>query len=185
MASEAPDDEELVRRFRRGAPHALDTLVARYVRRAIGVAREYTLDLDEAEDVAQEAFTRAVRSLDRFDDRQRFAPWFFTILRNVGRNARRDVRRNEPLDTAHHLPSSHSAGAAAVDAELRMKIDAELAAMPATQASCFRLCEMEGFSAQEVSDMMGIAPPTVRTHAHRARLKLRAALRALGYEAPE
>ena len=174
-----------MRRFRAGAPHALDELVERYVRRAVGVAREYAADLDEAEDLVQEAFQRAVRGLDRFDDRQRFAPWFFTILRNIGRNATRTARRTESLDACGELVSPDGTGEGATESELRHHIDRELAGMPAQQAACFRLCEIEGFSAPEVGDMMGLAPPTVRTHAHRARLKLREALGKLGYEAPE
>jgi RNA polymerase sigma-70 factor (ECF subfamily) len=180
----ATDDEDLVRRFRAGAPHALDQLVERYVRRAMGVAREYAADLDEAEDLVQEAFQRAVRALPRFDDRQRFAPWFFTILRNVGRNATRGTGRIQSLDATGDLISAERTGDDAAESELRQHIDRELAGMSAQQAACFRLCEMEGFNAQEVGDMMGLAPPTVRTHAHRARLKLREALRKLGYEAP-
>ena len=173
-----------MRRFRAGAPDALDQLVERYLRRAIGVAREYTADLDEAEDVVQEAFQRAVRALPRFDDRQRFAPWFFTILRNVGRNANRGTGRTQSLDAAGDLASAERSGDGAAESELRHHIDRELAGMSLQQAVCFRLCDIEGFSAQEVAEMMGLAPPTVRTHAHRARLKLREALSKLGYEAP-
>ena len=185
MLPGTPDDEELIRRFRAGAPHALDQLVERYIRPAVGVAREYAADLDEAEDLVQEAFQRAVRGLARFDDRQRFAPWFFTILRNIGRNATRTNGRMQSIDTAGDFPSTERGGDQITETELRRHIDRELAAMPAQQAACFRLCEIEGFSAKEVSDMMGMAPPTVRTHAHRARIKLRDALRRLGYEAPE
>ena len=173
-----------MRRFRAGAPHALDLLIERYVVRAMGVAREYASSLDDAEDLVQEAFQRAVRALPRFDDRQRFAPWFFTILSNVGRNARRGTARREPLDAAGQVASREEPAGDASEAELRQHIERELAAMPAPQAACFRLCQIEGFSAQEVGDMMGLAPPTVRTHAHRARLKLRDALTRLGYEAP-
>jgi RNA polymerase sigma-70 factor (ECF subfamily) len=174
-----------VRRFRAGAPHALDLLIERYVARAMGVAREYASSLDDAEDLVQEAFQRAVRALPRFDARQRFAPWFFTILRNIGRNAVRGAAQRESLDAADGVASPEQSMADASDTELRRHIERELAAMPASQAACFRLCQIEGFSAQEVGDMMGLAPPTVRTHAHRARLKLRDALTRLGYEAPE
>lgn len=184
MSTGAPSDEELVRRFRAGTPQALDQLVERYVRPAIGVAREYSADLDEAEDLIQEAFQRVVRGLPQFDTRQRFAPWFFTILRNLGRNEIRRTARMQPLDTINPA-SRERPGEDAINAELRREIDRELSSMPAQQSACFRLCEIEGFSSHEVGEMMGLAPPTVRTHAHRARVKLREALRALGYEAPE
>lgn len=173
-----------MRRFRAGVRIALDQLVERYIRRALAVAREYTLDLDGAEDLVQDAFQRAIRGLAQFDDGQRFAPWFFTILRNAGRNQRRQVARMRPLNEIAELPSRDQSGDAATASELRHHIDQELEQMSSQQSACFRLCEIEGFTAQEVGDMMGLAAPTVRTHAHRARLKLRDALRKLGYEAP-
>jgi RNA polymerase sigma-70 factor (ECF subfamily) len=182
LSTGAPDDEELVRRFRAGSTTALDTLVERYIRRALAAAREYADDLDSAEDLVQIALQRAVRNLAQFDDRQRFAPWFFTILRNLGRNLRRDSARWQSIDTIDDQPSQHQSSHDAIAADLQHHINHELARMSSQQASCFRLCDIEGFSAQEVADMMGLRPPTVRTHAHRARLKLREALRALGYE---
>lgn len=181
MTTGAPDDEELVRRFRAGAREAFDTLVERYIRRAMAVAREYAADLDETEDLVQEAFQRTVRGLARFDDRQRFAPWFFTILRNVSRNAVRRNARTESLDGID-VAAAEQTGERASEADLRAHIERALARMPVQQATCFRLCEIEGYTAQEVGEMMGLAPPTVRTHAHRARIKLRDALGTLGYD---
>lgn len=132
----------------------------------------------------QDAFLRTLRELHRFDDRRSFRPWFYAILRNLGRNAA--ARRNRQVDDgAADSLVARASGDAAADAELRGIIERELAGMTEQQAASFRLCEIEGFSALEVADMLGISPATVRTHAHRARLKLRASLTDRGYRSPE
>jgi RNA polymerase sigma-70 factor (ECF subfamily) len=173
-----------VRLARAGEAQAFDRLVERYLRGALAVALEYARDRDEAEDIAQDAFLRALRELHRFDDRLSFRPWFFTILRNLGRNALARRVRQAGDDAAADTLAAPARADAAADAELRGIIEMELADMTSLQAASFRLCEIEGFSAREAADMLGIAPATVRTHAHRARLKLREVLTARGYREP-
>jgi RNA polymerase sigma-70 factor (ECF subfamily) len=158
--------------------------VERYLRGALAVALEYGRDRDDAEDIVQDAFVRTLRELHRYDDRRAFRPWFFTILRNLGRAAA--TRRTHIANAAVYVDSSatHDSLDTAADTELRQLIEQELASMTSLQSASFRLCEIEGFSAIEVADMLGIAPATVRTHAHRARLKLREVLTNRGYRSP-
>jgi RNA polymerase sigma-70 factor (ECF subfamily) len=159
--------------------------VERYLRGALAVALEFARDRDEAEDIVQDAFIRALRELHRYDDRLPFRPWFFTILRNLGRNAARRWTRQVDTPVANFAIAGGSGPAdATAAAELRALVDRELAGMTSQQAASFRLCEIEGFSAQEVGEMLGVAPATVRTHVHRARLKLRAVLTNRGYRSP-
>lgn len=171
-------DSELVRRTRDGDREAFGTLVARYLRPALAVAWEYTLARDDAEDLVQDGFHRALRALDRFDPRRPFRPWLFTIIRNVARNAaERNARWSaaaipdelpsndpDPLDEAHR-------------ATLRDRIGTGLEMLPPMQRACFRLCDIEGFDGHEVAEMLGLNSATVRTHRHRARQALREALR--------
>lgn len=177
-------DEVLVRLARAGEARAFEQLVERYLRGALAVALEYARDRDDAEDIVQDAFVRTLRELNRFDDRLTFRPWFYTILRNLGRNAA-EKRSRQPGPLVDDVVSDdHRATDPAADAELRRLVEQELAGMSAQQSASFRLCEIEGFTVQEVADMLGIAPATVRVHAHRARLKLRTALTARGYRSP-
>jgi RNA polymerase sigma-70 factor (ECF subfamily) len=155
--------------------------VERYLRGALAVALEYARDRDDAEDIVQDAFVRTLRALDRYDDRLPFRPWFFTILRNLGRNAAERQARIANTNVLDDAAASGPSADTAADAELREIIDRELSGMTQLQSSSFRLCELEGFSAIEVADMLGIAPATVRTHVHRARLKLRDVLTRRGY----
>jgi RNA polymerase sigma-70 factor (ECF subfamily) len=173
-----------VRLARAGEAHAFDQLVERYLRGALAVALEYARDRDDAEDIVQDAFVRTLRELHRFDDRLAFRPWFYTILRNLGRNAAERRARTSTQSISDDTTATHHAADAAADAELRQLIETELAGMTQLQAASFRLCEIEGFNASEVGDMLGIAPATVRTHTHRARMKLREVLTRRGYASP-
>lgn len=88
-------DSELVVRAWRGEGEAFGTLVRRYLRPALAVAWEFAPSRDDAEDLVQDAFHRALRALPSFDAGRPFRPWFFTIVRNLGRNAaERDVLRH-------------------------------------------------------------------------------------------
>jgi RNA polymerase sigma-70 factor, ECF subfamily len=80
-----------------GAKHGdhgnFETLVELYMGRAIGVAMGYVRNRDDAIDMANDAFFRVYKHLDRFREGERFAPWFFRILRNCCLNFLEKRRR--------------------------------------------------------------------------------------------
>lgn len=176
-------DQELVRRARRGDASAFDRLVRRYLRPALAVAWEFSDSRDDAEDVVQDAFHRVLRGLDGYDDSRPFPPWFFQIVRNVGRNAvARDQRwKTEPL--AETLPATETELSEIERWEVRRRIGEELEVLSPMQRSCFRLCDLEAYGAGEVAEMLGLSDSTVRVHLFRARKALREALRPLREEA--
>jgi RNA polymerase sigma-70 factor (ECF subfamily) len=180
MKLDHAQDLELVTLARRGNRDAFGALVSRYLRPALAVAWEYAPTRDDAEDLVQDAFHRTLRSLDRFDETRPFGPWFFTILRNVARNA---AARNSRW-TSVAVPDEVSADIDdpeedAHRAVLRESIQEGLDVLPQMQRTCFRLCDIEGFDGTEVAEMLGLSAATVRTHRHRARATLRAALKRL------
>lgn len=185
MRDEPLDDAELVRRTLDGDGAAFDALVRRYMRPALAVAWELTATLEDAEDVVQDAFLRALRALASYDARRPFPAWFFTVVRNVARNAAasravRDRRRADlAAADAHDGARSPADDGAAERGELRGHLERALDDLPPMQRACFRLCEGEGFSTAEVAAMLGVTESTVRVHVHRARRTLRTALRFL------
>jgi RNA polymerase sigma-70 factor (ECF subfamily) len=152
-------------------------LVSRYIRPAIAVAWEFADTLEDAEDLVQEAFRRVVDALPRFDAERPFAPWFFTILRNVARNATsaRSLRLHAALDD--NVKDETPAPDELIDyLELVARVDLELESLPDMQRACFRLCVLEGFSSRDVAEALGVSDRTVRTHVHRARKTIRKAV---------
>lgn len=90
-------DAVLIRAARAGSESALEVLFRRHWRHVNQAAYLVCLDRAAAEDIAQEAFLAAVRSLERFDNRRPFAPWLHRIVVNRAidwtrmRAARREV----------------------------------------------------------------------------------------------
>jgi len=183
MNLDSVTDNELVSQARQGSARAFGVLVSRYLRPALAVAWEYAPTRDDAEDLVQDAFHRALRGLPNFDTRRPFRPWFFTILRNVARNAAERHSRWRMVAVLDELPAAEEDPEdAAHRAGLRASIQEGLDVLPPMQRTCFRLCDIEGFDGNEVAEMLGLKAATVRTHRHRARATLRDALRRLNDE---
>jgi RNA polymerase sigma-70 factor (ECF subfamily) len=177
--TEDPDLDRLAAKARAGDEMAFGHLVRRLVRPALATAWELAATREDAEEVVQDAFARAWRELPRYDPGRPFAPWFFTILRNLGRNAaRRDRRWNtveleDPVDGGE--PADTEDDSEGLAPELVLAALEELSPM---QRACFRLVRLEGFPTAEVAAMLGIDGATVRVHIHRATRALRGRLGA-------
>ena len=76
-------DAELVQQALGGSQAAYHALVARYATPAVNLATRMVQDRALAEDLAQEAFVRAFERLATYDQKRRFASWFFQILHNL------------------------------------------------------------------------------------------------------
>ncbi len=174
MTSGELSERDVIRGAQSGDERMYRELVSRYVRRALAVAWEFTDTLDDAEDLVQEAFRRAVVALRRFDADRPFAPWFFTILRNVARNAAgaRAVRLNAALEES--APDAGPTPEELVEyLELEAQVNLQLELLPDMQRACFRLCVLEGLSSTEAAVALGVSDVTVRTHVYRARQAMR------------
>jgi RNA polymerase sigma-70 factor (ECF subfamily) len=99
-------ERALIRGAQAGSEQDLEELFRRHWRRAYRVAYLIVHDHAAAEDIAQESFVAAVRTLDRFDRSQPFTPWFSKIVTNRSidwarsRAARREVADDLPEQTA-------------------------------------------------------------------------------------
>jgi RNA polymerase sigma-70 factor, ECF subfamily len=110
-----PTEQGIIRRARGGSEADLELLFRRHWPRAYRAAFLIVHDHAAAEDIAQEAFMAAIRNLDRFDRRRRFAPWLAAIVTNRAidwtraRTARRETIELEPepvLPTSTSPPSA-------------------------------------------------------------------------------
>ncbi len=177
MTPSEVSDQELIRRALTGDELAYRQLVDRYVRQAMAVAWEFTETLEDAEDLVQEAFRRAVSALERFDTSRPFRPWFFTILRNLARNAAGARARRVIFALDETVPDEQPTPLDVVEkVELQARIDLELESLSEMQRVCFRLCVLEGLGSAEVAEALGLSDATVRTHVYRARNALRLAM---------
>ncbi|MGH7446322.1 MAG: RNA polymerase sigma factor [Longimicrobiales bacterium] len=173
------DVDGLAARARGGDQQAFEALVRRLVRPALAAAWEFVPTREDAEDIVQDAFARTWRELARYDAARPFAPWFFTILRNVARNATRSDRRWSKVSLTDEVIADEQRHTSeepdSLDRiELAGRVHAALGELSPMQRACFRLTDIEGFGSAEAGEMLGVSESTVRVHAHRARKALRA-----------
>jgi RNA polymerase sigma-70 factor (ECF subfamily) len=178
-AEPEPDETLLLARARQGDLAAFETVVRRYQRRVYGVALRIVRAHDVADDVAQEAFVRSWRSLDRFELGRPFGPWVCRIAANLAVNHVRSPRsREEGLPEGHAETPSADAGplGAVLDAEARRVLDEAVAALSPEQRAVFVLRTVEEMSYEEIAGTLGISPGTVMSRLFRARERLAKAL---------
>ncbi len=171
------DEAELVERVQRGDSTAYDELVRRHSRRAFAVAWRIMGRREDAEDLVQEAFMAALNRIDSFERGRPFAPWLLRIVMNRGMNA----RRARALRLTDEIPHDVSAGDTSPHddierRELTERLQAAMAALPERQRMVLQLFELDGLSAADVAEVLGISAGTVRWHAHEGRAALRRAL---------
>ena len=178
----AASDADLARRVQCGDAAALEALVRRYVRAIHAVAASYLAAPEDVDDAAQEAFLRALRAIESYDPRPPFAPWLYQIARNVARNHVAAASRWRTEVVPRTLESDAPPPDTSLErAEIRARVNAAMASLPDQQRMAFHLADVEGYSSEEVARIMGLSAGTVRSHVHRARKSLRAALaRSLG-----
>jgi RNA polymerase sigma-70 factor (ECF subfamily) len=179
QAGPGPDEAFLLARARQGDLAAFEEVVRRYQRRVYGVALRIVRAHDVADDVAQEAFVRAWRSLDRFDLGRPFGPWVCRIAANLAVNHVRSPRaREEGLPEGHAETPSADPGplAAVLDAEARRVLDGAVAGLSPEQRAVFVLRAVEEMSYAEIAEALGISPGTVMSRLFRARERLAKAL---------
>jgi RNA polymerase sigma-70 factor, ECF subfamily len=177
-AGEAPGDRELLLRVQNGDADAFDILVRRYLGRARVVARRLMQDPDDADDLVQDAFLRALDRIATFDVARAFEPWFTRLLVNLGLDQRRKqkVRRTE-----RHDPEIFAGGVSPEQeverAELKESLGKALEGLSGRQRLIVTLFEIDGHSTEEVADMLQVSQVTIRWHLHQARRTLRETLR--------
>ncbi len=129
-----------------------------------------------AEDVTQEAFVKAYQAFDRFRGEASLETWFYRILVRQAHNYRRwrAVRTLWQRESEEEFPDPKSGVQG--DPGLRRRIARALDQLSRRQREAFVLVHLEGFTVQECADFLGKPSGTVKSHLHRALVKLRAEL---------
>ncbi|HEU5467667.1 MAG TPA: sigma-70 family RNA polymerase sigma factor [Steroidobacteraceae bacterium] len=172
-----PADDAIIQLVRAGrGREAFEQLVPAYRRRVFALAYGILRDRAAAEDLAQEVFVRLWQALPRYDGRARLSTWIYAITRNAAVSALRARRRSVSMSDAAVLAEVEDVAAAPAadpeDARLRRAVDA----LPDKQRQAVTLYYLDERTVDEVAEMLGLPVNTVKTHLHRARASLRAAL---------
>jgi len=129
-------------------------------------------DQQAAEDVAQEAFLRAYKALPRFRDEARLETWFTRILIRQAHNHRRKHRKT-PLPA---YMASLAVCPPFPDPGLKARVAQALESLSRGQRETFVLVYLEGHTVAETASILRRSPGTIKTHLHRALVRLRSEL---------
>ena len=169
-ASGTLTERQLIRLAADGDARAIRTLYDRYAPRVYAVVRRIAADDDLAQDYAQEAWIRAIRALPTFRGDARFSTWLHRIAVNAAlqslRKADTRARREE-------------------NSLLQKRLERALDALPEGMREVLILHDVEGYTHEEIGDVLGVTSGTSKSQLFKARAKMRALLSGLSGAAQE
>jgi RNA polymerase sigma-70 factor, ECF subfamily len=165
------EDHELVRQAREGDGGAVRALYQRHARRVLAIVRRLAGDEALAEDWAQEAWVRAIRALPTFRGDAQFSTWLHRIAVNSalhGRRSReRKAGREAPID---EFVATRPMGGNVV---LKLQLQRALDQLPEGMRRVLVLHDVEGYTHEEIGEMLGVNPGTCKSQLFKARAKMR------------
>ncbi len=185
-------DQALVQRVQSGDQHAFELLVAKYQRRIFRLISRFVSDPATAEDIAQETFLRAYRAIGRFRGDSQFYTWLYRIAVNTAkRSASAGARGPVFQENAHssegeetfpgseQLSTVETPEAVMASREIADAVKNALDGLPEELRTAIVLREIEGLSYEDIAQLMGCPPGTVRSRIFRAREAIARQLRPL------
>jgi RNA polymerase sigma-70 factor (ECF subfamily) len=168
-------EAELIERAREGDPGAIQALYRHHARRVYAIVRRVAGEDALAEDCAQEAWIRAIRALPTFRGEARFSTWIHQIAVNCALAARRwrDRRAGRETPLSDTIPEAPADDATV----LRVRLERALARLPAGMREVLVLHDIEGYTHEEIAEILGITPGTSRSQLFKARARMRELLR--------
>jgi RNA polymerase sigma-70 factor (ECF subfamily) len=185
------DDKQLAAQAAQGREGAYRELLGRYERPVFSLVYRMVRDRTLAEDLAQEAFIRAFNAIHSYNPRYKFSSWIFKIANNHTidhlRRKRLDTvsihgsphasTQEEAVQTSVVVESSDENPEEFVEhRELGSLIEQAIGELRPEYRSVVLLRHVEGYSYDEIADILDLPLGTVKTYLHRARSELKEAL---------
>ena len=184
-------DTKLVEQAKMGDRRAFGKLVKRYQNKVLYLAYDLIGNYHDAQDIAQNVFFQAFRSLPYFKAQSSFSTWIYRITTNAAIDYQRSKKRrqsmslNQPLtdnETDSELidlleDQNQSIDKKIEHQDLKALIEKTAAELAPQQRAAFMLKYFHDKSTKEIAEILNCDPVTVRGHILRATLKIRAKLR--------
>lgn len=187
-SDELESDSYLVERALDGDIAGFEKLVTRYQNKIMGyVGRMVNGDREEAEDITQETFIKAYRSLDSFRGQASFSTWLYKIATNLCIDRARTKKRrpqqayslDEPMDKdeegggGREISDSRFEPSKGVERdELRTLVRETVGEMPEKQRQVLIMCDLQGMPYEEIAEALDIPLGTVKSRIFHARADL-------------
>ena len=181
---EKQPDRYYIQQVVSGQPAAFAALVDKYKSLATGIAFKITGNIQDAEEVAQDAFVKAYRALPGFKGDAKFSTWLYRIVYNtaISRARRRSfvavsLDYAELTETEFEQIGNQLASLRA--AEQTRYLDLALAQLPADENLLLTLFYLHEKSVAEIKDITGFSPANIKVKLFRGRQKMYAYLQKI------
>lgn len=185
MSAVEPSDDDLLAATARGEERAFGALVARHAGRARALALRLTQNTADADDLVQEAFTRAFAAAARWQAQGiRFSTWLHRVVVNLAADEgrKRRVRRSVTLDEVPEAIDGRPDASEALErSERAAALRRAIAELPERQRQALVLTYGSGLPNAEVATVLGISVEAVEAALSRARSTLRRDMRKEGW----
>lgn len=195
MTEPEPSDESLLSAARTGDRQALETILERHQAQVYRFGMKMCRDPEDAKDVLQDTLLAMARGVRDFRGTSSISTWLYTIARSFCIKKRRrskfapEPERSLETDAAAEAKHLGAAGGAPDEAlagrQVERALEQAIAALDPMYREVLLLRDVEGLSAPEVAEVVGVSVQAVKSRLHRARLSVRERIAPLlGMEAP-
>ncbi len=183
------DDYKIIKSIIDGNISEYELLVKKYQLRIINLCQKYTKNYHDAEEVSQEAFVKAFKSLSSFRFESKFYSWLHRIAINCSLNYINSKEKSKEKETisensglndkrlSEDLPDKYLELESLAD-DVKRTYDS----LSVDLREVFKLTDIDGLSYEEISNKLKIPIGTVRSRLHRAREALLASVNDRNYE---
>ena len=178
------DESQLIEQSLAGDPEAYAALVSQHQKMIRAMTFRMTGSLDDAEELAQDAFLRAYQQLGSFGGGSKFSTWLCKIAINLSLDWRRREHRRDDIHAkwAAEAVAESSPGGEFPD-ELSRRVQSALDRLPVKQRAAIVLTVYENQSHAAAAKILGCTEATISWRVFAARRKLKHLLKDLSHEA--
>ena len=166
-------EPQLVERVRDGDHAAARELYDAHVERVFRICYRFAGEDHLAQDFTQETFVRAFTKIDTFRGEAAFGTWIGSIAASVSLNGLRKVKRFRGRETELADDFRAAPPPSRLEPDLEAKLTRAVDDLPEGYRTVFILHDLEGYTHEEIGDMLGIQSGTSKSQLFRARARLR------------
>lgn len=181
-------DGELILDFKGGNQQSFEELIKRYSNKAYSLAARLTRNAEDAEEVLQDVFVTVFRKIDGFEGKSSFSSWLYRVTVNAALMKLRKKRQNQTVLVDDMQPQTKEAiinkkceNSDCDSITLRNQIfdvlEDAIQKLPDDYRPVFILRDVDGLTSREVSKILDLTVPAVKSRLHRSRMMLRRRLR--------
>lgn len=182
--SSKKSDLELIEEFRQGNQQSFEELIGRYSTKAFSLATRLTRCQEDAEEVLQDVFVTVYRKIAGFEGKSSFSSWLYRVTVNSALMKLRKRRGDQTVSVEDVQPQIDEAimhrsfdniegDVMTLRHELSTALEDAISRLPDEYRPVFVLRDVDGLTSREVSKILDLTVPAVKSRLHRSRIMLR------------